>query len=108
MRDSCAAAVRADVMSASAKPRFLTTPVNAGLVSRTNRRAGIVRPKNGAEVVARARAADCTPLAHSNTMSVTHSAHCESSESAVRRRRGLDGKVGTVEEFATRSAHHEA
>src|SRR5215211_6145313 len=90
-----------------------TTPMRSGAVAacgsldRANRSAGIVGAKDRAEVLPRARAADCAALAHAHAVPVAAALE-EQLLHAAAAGNDVDGKIGAVQQLASRRAQRRA
>src|SRR6476469_5593799 len=81
--------------------------VMCGSLDRANGGAGIVGAKDRAEILSRTRAADGAALAHADAVSVATTTQRESLH-AVAPRCDVDGKIGAVQQLATRKAQRRA
>src|SRR5690242_9373834 len=78
-----------------------------GSLDRANGGAGIVGAKDRAEILSRTRAADGAALAHADAVSVAAAAQRKRLHAAAPRC-DVDGKIGAVQQLATRCAERGA
>src|SRR5579884_793860 len=107
---SCAPAARgaasgtaAPAVTSIARCRCRSAP----LFRRTDRGTGIVRVENGSKILSGPRASDRAPLAHPDAVAVPVAVQRDPFERPIGSRRGFDGKIGAVEDLATRSPEDE-